>query len=380
MAKQFIFIGDPGLNAPVMLKTLNDAGLTPKRMAPSSGMVADLAADPPAAVMVSGGIDGVPELVTSLREEQALMSVPVLVCVSALDTEYLNEAFRCGVDDYYVDGSPAQFDALVATLLREDSWRAVRAPAGQVILAHDDRLERVKLGRVLKRNGFDTFFAASTAELDAALQRIDARAVIADSELPGDSLVDLLNESRAREKKTTPWIVVTPPEKAEELGAVLLQRAKTDLFEAGADAEGLTFVMNELLAPPPVGIRRSPRILYGTPASFVHSGGKVPFFGFTYNVNVGGLYIRTLTPLPLQTQIEVTFAPPFGRGQVVASAQVVWRKGIGDTGGAAAPPGMGIQFLDLWEADKAGFEAGYLLLLEETKGKIRPSIDSPPEV
>jgi hypothetical protein len=159
---------------------------------------------------------------------------------------------------------------------------------------------------------------------------------------------------------------VTPNDKVKAMNETLQVGTKLRIFEAEADAEGLTFVLNELLAPPPAGVRRSVRILYGAPASFVHEGGDDWIHGFTYNINLGGVYIRTLTPLPLQTKIELSFRPPFGRGQVIAEAQVVWRKKIGDISGAASPPGMGVQFTKMWQADRAGYEAGYQLLLEQT--------------
>ncbi len=374
MNQEFVFVGNPGPNAAAMLKTLHDSGLSPRRLAVSDNLPKEIAHGSPGIVMFGSDVKKLDQIVLEVREERTLASVPVLACVSDLDSDLLNEAFRSGMDDYLVNGSPQQFEALVAKLRQEDTWRVVRAPAGQVILAHSDRLERIRFSRVLRKNGFDTFFAASTDELREATKKVKARAVVAASALPGGSLLDLIEE---RDSESPPWVVVATPDEMDTY-ADHIGNSRTALFETGADAEGLTFVMNELLAPPPVGVRKSPRILYGTPATFKYDGSEVPFHGFTYNVNIGGLYIRSLTPLPLQTHIEVTFAPPFGRGQVFATAQVVWCKQLGDATGAASPPGMGIQFLHMEPADKAGFEAGYALLVEKAQEIIGPSVGPAP--
>ncbi|MCP4606831.1 MAG: hypothetical protein GY847_41045 [Proteobacteria bacterium] len=369
MTKEFVFVGNPGPNAPEMLETLKTWGLTPKRLLPTDDLPVKISSGQPATVMFGSDVTHLGSLVMALREKPTLTSVPMLASVSKIDSDFLNAAFRCGVDDFILEGAIKQFEVLVATLQKNDSWRAVRAPAGQVILAHGDRIERVRLGRVLKRNGFDTFFTASTEELGKAMDRVAARAVIVSSKLKGQFP---LNEiiSKAGERSggdQVPWVMMVSADEADKLRASLPDSPEITLFETGADAEGLTFVMNELLAPPPEGVRKSPRILYGVPVSFVHQGGRVPFYGFTFNINLGGLYIRTLSPLPLQTRIIVTFRPPFGRGHVVATAQVVWCKKLGDTGGAASPPGMGVQFIDMWQADKAGFDVGYNILLGETQ-------------
>jgi hypothetical protein len=200
--------------------------------------------------------------------------------------------------------------------------------------------------------------------------------VIVSHDIPGQPVSDMLLDFHSRGEDIPPFVLVTKPEAIDAVRRKLPEDIKIKYFETGTDPEGITFVLNELLAPPPAGARRSARVLWGTPVSFMHAGGQNKMGGFTFNINMGGIYIRTLASLPLQSKIEVTFRPPFGRGQVFAEAQVVWRKQFGDTSGAASPPGMGVQFIDLWPADKAAYEVGYQSLLEQTSTS--PSTAAPP--
>ncbi len=382
MNQDFIFIGDPGPYASAMANALNSAGLSPKRVRIKDGtdLKKVLGKQQPAGIVFDSDMDDRAQHITRLRESPSLNEVPFFVRVPNPDPTELASAFCDGVDDYIVDGSKHQFSALVSAIRKEENWKAVRAPVGQVILAHPDRTQRIRLSSVLRRNGYDTHFAGTLDELETAIEKVDARAVLVSVELGYQEVVDRVNQAtdpREPEAGVMPWILIAPEERLDELGASMPVNPPVKLFEASADAQGLTFLMNELLAPPPVGVRRSPRVLYGSPITFVPIDGTHQFFGFTFNINLGGLYIRTLTSFPLQTKIEVSFSPPFGRGQVVATAQVVWRKQLGDTDGNASPAGMGLQFLDLWHADRAGYEAGYGMLLEQEQAKDASLLPTP---
>lgn len=380
MSDCIIFIGDPGPDAKDMLAAIREAGLSAKRIESTEHAVSILEKEPPCAVILDGSMKNIDTFLEELREVRSLAAVPVLLRVSSPDPVLLADAFRWGVDDFLVDGCAAQFSAFAATIGNKESWSAVRAPAGQVILAHADRYERAKVGRILRRNGFDTFFAGSIDELAAAIQGKDARTVIVSCDIPGGSVESMLLDFQAKSVEVPPFVLVAKPDDIETIRCTVPESVRVKYFESGTDPEGVTFVLNELLAPPPAGARRSARVLWGTPVTFRHQGGEADMYGFSFNINMGGIYIRSLTSLPLQTKIDVAFRPPFGRGHVFAEAQVVWRKQPGDSSGAASPPGMGVQFLDLWPADQAAYEAGYQALLEQSSTSPSAAAPHPTQV
>jgi CheY-like chemotaxis protein len=348
-----------------MLLTLKDSALSAKRLHPGDGLRDELVAADPLAVIFDESCVERGATVAHLREHPKLLNVPMIARVPRLHPETVARAFRDGLDDYYLDGVREQFTALVSAVKRESSWGAVRAPVGQVVLAHPDRLERVRLANVLRRNGYDTYFAATVEEMEKALAKGSHRAVVASVTLPGRALPEVVGEN-GQGSDPPPWVVVASEEEADRLMNSLPDRPMCRILKAGADPEGLTFLMNEMLSPPPAGVRRSARLLYGGLVSFCASGSDVRFYGYTFNASLGGVYVRSLTSLPLQSLIEVRLVPPCGQGEVVATAQVCWVKRWGDTGGAASPPGMGLQFLEMWPADQGGFEAGYAALLERS--------------
>lgn len=63
------------------------------------------------------------------------------------------------------------------------------------------------------------------------------------------------------------------------------------------------------------------------------------------NISALGIFVRTTTPLPIGTMLQLRFAPP-GSPQFTLGGQVQWvntLRALGDN----PNPGMGIRFLDL---------------------------------
>jgi len=66
----------------------------------------------------------------------------------------------------------------------------------------------------------------------------------------------------------------------------------------------------------------------------------------TKNIGAGGMFIRTLYPLPEGTELNIKFAIPEIPLEFSVAAKVVWAASGRETG-ASGEPGMGINFLNL---------------------------------
>jgi len=132
-----------------------------------------------------------------------------------------------------------------------------------------------------------------------------------------------------------------------------------------ADLAQVVFSANKLLIGAGRALRRSERLPYETPVRVWISAGMVEIWGYTYNINLGGLYVRTLTPPALGTEIDLELVPPHGRGRVMVEGKVVWRQEYSP--GKGYPAGFGAQYTEerLPVADGAALEHGYLRLVEE---------------
>jgi len=81
-----------------------------------------------------------------------------------------------------------------------------------------------------------------------------------------------------------------------------------------------------------------------------HASEKGVKEAFTAVMGGGGLYIDTVSPLPVGTAVSLEFGLPGQANSVQVDGQVVWVRPEFDPKGFS--PGMGIQFKKIKEADR----------------------------
>jgi type IV pilus assembly protein PilZ len=86
------------------------------------------------------------------------------------------------------------------------------------------------------------------------------------------------------------------------------------------------------------------KVDYSTQGMFVSN--------YVTNLSKGGVFIQTDDPLPLQSQINLTFTLPEFNIKIEAKGKVTWTYDI-KKGTSTIIPGMGIRFTDLTAKHKA---------------------------
>jgi DNA-binding NtrC family response regulator len=279
VGRSLCFIGDPGGAKSDLFGVFSDAGLRVRSMAPARSIAGELETDPPAAVVLGAQISDRRAIIASLQERSSLRQIPVLSQVIKPDQDSIERVFQDGADDFLFDGASAQLSAMAAVLEKSVISEISKAPNGLVLLAEEDRFERIRLGRVLKRNGFDIHFEADLEELRKSLNQLEPRAVISSAKLPGGSLFKTILEAGDKIYEAPPWVIIKTEQAGKEI-AELISSSKphpTVVFDKGQDAERLTFLMNEILTPPPPNVRRSQRLLYGAPVLSRNKGTEDTF-------------------------------------------------------------------------------------------------------
>jgi hypothetical protein len=118
------------------------------------------------------------------------------------------------------------------------------------------------------------------------------------------------------------------------------------------------FLANELERGGAGDKRASRRLLYGTTVSFRGAGRDADEHGFSYNLSLGGLYVRTLAP-PEDDLVWLEIRPPRSERRVRLEGRVVWRRKFGPSEGATVPPGFGVALTDATRRDLEAWEGGY---------------------
>lgn len=294
------------------------------------------------------------EVCTLIRRTPSLDDVQILAIVDDPWGQAPRRAFTLGADDFVPEQSLPQ---LAATLdaLQLESPPVGASYTGKIILAAESRDQRIALGRQLRRTGLELQFAVDHSFPATA----DLKLVVAHSALPPDGVAKGLRKFRKASGAGTPWVVFGSRGELEPVQQQIDGEGNLAYFDTGTDASQIVSVANALFSKEVLSQRKTARHAYESPVRWLTSEDSAePRWGYLYNINRDGLYVRTLSPPAPGTNVSLEFSPPFGRGRVVVDCAVVWRQPFCSRRGQ--PPGFGVRFAaQLAIADAAALEAGY---------------------
>lgn len=308
------------------------------------------------------------EICLGVRMAPSIANLPIVSLVHNPWSGQVCDAFAMGADDYVPLFELNAIKAKLFTLLNP-SGASGQFIAGKVLIADHDRQRRMHFARYLKNMGMDVTFAIdSESILEDPKIKDDPqiKLFVASWDLGPDSATATMMKLRSIQKIKTPWVIFGHKDQMEEGRALLKDQQWLHFFTLDTDPAQIVFVANQLIAGAGPKMRRSPRIGYeSTIICDLLSGGH-KLWGYIYNINQGGLYVRTLTPPVLGTEVSLEFTPPHGRGVVKVDAQIVWRQQY--SGSRGYPSGFGVQYVQnkMPVADGAALIAGYNKLLEDS--------------
>ncbi len=228
------------------------------------------------------------------------------------------------------------------------------------MLADPERERRVHVGRHLRRMGLEVDFAVD----DQLPDDPGVKLVVAHCALAPNGVAGAIEHYRQGPGAKIPWVITGTRSEIDEARKQVEDAEDVVYFDLDSDATQIAFTANKMLVGKNRSLRRSERIDFETPVHIMlKDNGGAEIWGYSYNINLGGLYVRTLTPPALGTQISMEYTPPNGRGRVVVDGKVVWRQEYSK--GKGYPSGFGVQYDELPVADGAALEAGYARLAQE---------------
>jgi DNA-binding response OmpR family regulator len=289
------------------------------------------------------------------RAQARHSQVPMVSLTDGVDDLSFADVFSWGGDDAV---ARSETHGLVARLrgLPAEPPGPPKNGHGTALIVDADRARRIVLGRVLRNAGYSIEFAVSDTDAVDRVREHGPRLVIAGSGV-GASPSALIGAARAQGSAAT-WIVTCPPKDIGAIRASVEALGNATVMDGFAPAENVVFLANELERGGTNDKRSSRRLLYGTTVSFRGAGRDQDDQGFSYNVSIGGLYVRTLAP-PEDDVVWVEVRPPRCERRVRLEGRVVWRRKFGSAEGATVPPGFGIALTDATERDLGAWREGY---------------------
>lgn len=101
--------------------------------------------------------------------------------------------------------------------------------------------------------------------------------------------------------------------------------------------------------------RTGERITVDWPIDYGHQ--ETYLFSYISDISTMGIFIQTQQPSPAGTRLRMRFSPP-GQAKMELSGKVVWINPPTDTDPTPdRQPGMGVQFIDVTEAQKGQLQS-----------------------
>ena len=332
-----------------------------------------LASVEPLAIVLRLDAKGAAQACSHIRSQARLAKVPIFGLVDELNDLAFTELFVWGGDDLVGWATSLPLARRLRAL--RPSAATVQTPSAatpvlHAIVAGTEATWRTVMGRSLYHGGFAVRFATSGDSLVEECLREDAQIVVATDDLEPHGAVDALRTARARGSKAA-CVLVVPPKRMAAANVAVKELGKASVADGFAPPENVLFLVNELLAARGVDKRASPRLLYGTTVTFRAAGREEDEVGFSYNINGGGLYVRTLAPLEPKQEVWLEMWPPRSERRVRLAGTVAWRRPFGPVGGATVPAGFGVQISDGLAGDFDRWRAGYEAFLTSILGTER---------
>ena len=314
-----------------------------------------LEAHEPRVVVFEASVLGVERLCNKVRSLKNLSGVPLIALLADISDTFIERLYSLGTDDVMSTTLGPGFVTRLKTL----PDRVATAPhRGMAVVADADRERSNVIGRVLGNAGYDVKLAHDHVSLAYYVQNHKPRLVVASASLtPARSVV---TDARRR-GCVAPWVVTASRRELTKHAEALAGLERVSVVATSGAPETVLYAANELMRGELPPTRSEERHLYGTSVLFRPSGDETDELGFTYNLSVGGVFVRTLVPIE-RDSIWLELRPPRCRQCVRLEGHVAWRRAYVPTSAATGPPGFGVRItggmresVALWRAHVAAF-------------------------
>jgi len=351
------------------------AGVTAEFLGRCEEAKAPISGSSPLAVVVRMDAPGAADLCGHVRSQACLADVPVFGVAAERSDIAFTELFSWGGDDLVSLWSPQPLTRRLRPLVGRTSPPRGEGQGCAVVAGADARWRSV-MGRALYSGGFSVRFVNSGADLATDSLGPSVRLVVAADDVCNEGAAACAVRARASGSEAA-WVVVVPPKRMAAATATVASVSRVSIADGYAPPENVLFLANELLGRRGEDKRASARVLYGTTVAFRAAGRDEDEIGFSYNVSVGGVYVRSLAPLDQGQDVWVEMWAPRSERRVRLAGTVAWKRPFGSGERATVPAGFGVKIVDGLGGDLDRWRHGYEAFAESLLGARAPAPSAP---
>jgi hypothetical protein len=284
------------------------------------------------AVLVAPQVD-LARFVDVVRDDGELFTLPIVAYVQRPSADGFRDAYKAGADDVLIASDPGGLTRRFANLEHSASDERPAPTQGVAVVISTQDIARRRLGRTLRQVGFDVAYASSIDEVAALAARGKAPMLaVTTGEVPPSVMVEASATGQVARIGDVPVLYLGLDERDG------LRHTGEQIVDA---TSRLLFFADERSKARFKDRRASVRKLYSAVCSFREAGSVLPTFAITYNVSREGIYVRTLDPPRLESNVWIELQAPIGAVPVHLRARVMWQRM--PAGRGILPPGCGLR-------------------------------------
>jgi CheY-like chemotaxis protein len=348
MSMQVLAVGALDPSHPAFAEATSECGAGFRFAADVGAASLDLLRQPCDVLLVYQPLRESMNLVRGVRLSDEGRDLPILAVLAEPSAESAGHVLAAGADDFLpLDHFFNLTCKLLAAASAIDAVPAARPPSRRVILADSSLLHRLVLGRLLGEVGYEVLLAADGL---AALRLFEAQPaaidlLLLDLSLPLLDALAVLDQVRSRLGEAAPSAIALASETLpERLRQAAREAGFAHIHPKQRPPEELVFLANQRGAAVSHDGRAHPRYLCSMWARYRLLDETSWQTGLTHTFGLGGVFVRTMDPPPLGTQLEIRFQPPLAPAEIRLRAHVAWRKEFAARRVRSYPTGMGLAF------------------------------------
>lgn len=332
-------------------KAIRACGCTPLACSNSAECLSTLESRPHLACLISFAFEARrgEALCQVIKNQSATSRLPVIMLGADSSVEIM-PSWRAGADDFLLcPVKPEQLTGKLDTLLASKRLppTASHERNRHVLLLLEPAPElRARLGTMLEMSGYRLLYAGTETEGLRLLEENAASVGVAVVDVDGDPIA---------------WETVLPQMRARFKGPLVVLTARDDLTRQLKDADLRPLeILNVQLTPEHI-VKRVNNCVHTVPAD-LQPHLRVPFFsvvefrpscghvwksGISFDLSPSGVFLRTLTPEPTGTLLDLTLQLTAFGARTACSGVVAWSHPYGFRDAFSYPVGMGVQLVGL---------------------------------
>ncbi|MBL9037275.1 MAG: response regulator [Archangium sp.] len=355
MSEQVLVVDDDALIREMVSDMVRHAGCEPVPAASTHDAIGLLAVLQPMAVFLDLFMPEDPgdECCHVIKSNSDLAKTPVIFMTAA--ERDVHRGFIAGGDDFLA--KPVRVHQVVSKLnaIRAGRQRDTAAPAPvpmakTVLVADDDGFFRTLVGGFLERAGYRVVFAETGFEaltmLTSGPHRPDL--CVVDLVMPGLGGVELIQKVRETHGiSTLPMVVLSGVEHTPLIDEQLRKLGVDEVINKKSLSAGDVLAKVNAAFFEGENLRQDPRVHLYRVCEFRNPGEAEWSSGFVYNLSKTGVAVRTLTPPPANSVVDLRFRLGDGQPPLVTKASVAWASDLASAEVQRRPHGMGLRFAEI---------------------------------